>query len=271
MRRCNAKRGRTQKEPRLTGQVLGKAILNVIESCNLPMNAAVGQSYDGASVMSSTTVGASAYVKEQCPFADYYHCSAHSLNLVLVHASKLPAIRDMISTVKKITTFLKKSNKKKITLQAAINLSSRHNGSEGLQSLCETRWVERVTALERFVSNYVPIVRTLMSISGWKDSEAKANALGQLKMVTSSTFIVSWFTCIAVTANIDLVSKSLQEKDTCLRVAMGHIENIIATLKDDRIHSKQRFTTIFKWSCDSIAILQLEIEKPRISSTSVYR
>ncbi len=52
---------------------------------------------------------------------------------------------------------------------------------------------------------------------------------------------------------------------------MGHIENIIATLKNDRIHSKQRFTTIFKWICDSIAILQLEIEKPRISSTSVYR
>ena len=30
--------------------------------------------------------------------------------------------------------------------------------------MSETRWVERVTALESFVSNYVAIVRALMAI-----------------------------------------------------------------------------------------------------------
>ena len=114
------------------------------------------------------------------------------------------------------------------------------------------------------------IVRALMGISGWKDSDAKANALDLLNIVTSSTFIVSLFTCIAVRTDLDLISKRLQKQGTYLRDALGHIENIIATLKDDRINSKQRFATTFNWICDSISILRLEIEQPS-SSTSVYR
>ena len=136
-----------------------------LEKCGLSFHAAVAQSYDGASVMSSTSVGTCSYVKEHCKYAEYYHCSAHALNLALVHASKLPVVRNMIGTVKKTTSFLSTSNKKKVTLRCALNLSSSHHESKNLQSLCETRWVERVTALENFVSNYIPIVRTLMAIS----------------------------------------------------------------------------------------------------------
>ncbi|CAB4036660.1 Hypothetical predicted protein [Paramuricea clavata] len=45
------------EEPKLTGKVIGKAIWNEIEQSGLSPNAAVAQSYDGASVMSSTNVG----------------------------------------------------------------------------------------------------------------------------------------------------------------------------------------------------------------------
>ena len=62
-------------------------------------------------------------------YAKYYHCSAHVLNFALVNASKLPVIRNMISTVKKITSFPITGNKKKVTLRYAINLSSIHCSS----------------------------------------------------------------------------------------------------------------------------------------------
>ena len=158
------------EEPKLTGEVIGKAIVTEIEKCGLSLKAAVAQSYDGASVMSSSSVGTCSVVKKHCEYAEYYPCSAHALNLTLVHASKLPAVRDMISTVKIITTFISTSNKKRVTLRCALSLSSGYYGTGNLQSLCETRWVERVTALENFVSNYVPIVRALMAISRWKDT-----------------------------------------------------------------------------------------------------
>ena len=72
--------------------------------------------------------------------------------------------------------------------------------------------MERVTALANFVSNYVPIVRTLMSISHRKDCDAKANKLDLLKVITNRKFIVTLFSFAGVINNVDLLSKILQQK-----------------------------------------------------------
>ena len=93
------------KEPKLTGEVIGNTIIQALEHLKLSLTAAVAQGYDGASVMSSENVGTSATVKESCPFAEYYHCSAHARNLCLVHSSKSTAIRNMIGVVKEVTSF----------------------------------------------------------------------------------------------------------------------------------------------------------------------
>lgn len=48
----------------------------------------VGQSYDGATVMSGVKNGLQAIIKERHPYAMYVHCLAHKVNLVLVAACK---------------------------------------------------------------------------------------------------------------------------------------------------------------------------------------
>ncbi|KAJ8049810.1 52 kDa repressor of the inhibitor of the protein kinase [Holothuria leucospilota] len=260
----------TLEEPRLTGNVIGKAIVSEIETSGLSPEAAIAQSYDGASVMSSESIGTCAYVKNHCPYAEYYHCSAHALNLTLVHASKIPAVRNMISTVKEITNFFSTSNKKKITLKMTHDLSQKSQGG-ALQSLCETRWVERITALENFASNYVTIVRALMAISQWKDVSAKSKAVWLIKSITDSTFIVTLFTCVVVTSNIDQLSKKLQQKNTCLSSAMGNVNNILAVLEDDRKNSIHRFESIMQLINDTISPLKLNIERPRIAKRSTLR
>ncbi|XP_033108546.1 52 kDa repressor of the inhibitor of the protein kinase-like [Anneissia japonica] len=227
----------TIEEPRLTGEVIGKAILRVLKNAGMNLEAAIGQSYDGATV---------------------------------VHASKLPVVRNMISRVKKVTTFLSKSNKKKAILAKAADIS-KAQGQSGLQSLCETRWVERVTTLERFVTNYVVIVRALMAISRWRDTDANQKAKSLLNGITNSTFVVTLFSCVAVLNNIDNLSKNLQKKNTSLREAMLHVQDIIATLENDRKLSEIRFTTLMKWINDTVACLKLEITPPRVCSRSCYR
>ena len=109
------------EEPKLTGEVIGKTILNQLTKCNLSFNAAIAQGYDGASVMSSWNVGTSAVIKNICPFSDSYHCSAHALTVCLVHASKHPAMRNMFGVVKEITTFFSMSNKKQLILHNTIS------------------------------------------------------------------------------------------------------------------------------------------------------
>ena len=92
--------------------------------------------------------------------------------------------------------------------------------SDHLKSLCETRWVERITALENFAGNYVAIVRALMSISLWQDREAKTKSKTLVTAITSSSFVMSLFTCIATTNNLDTLSKNLQTVNKSLSHAI---------------------------------------------------
>ena len=84
--------------------------------------------------MSSETVGTSATIKESCPFAEYYHCSAHALNLCLVHSSKGTAIRNMIDVVKEVTSFFSRSNKRGIVLQKAMEITKRNSCVKKIKS-----------------------------------------------------------------------------------------------------------------------------------------
>ena len=58
------------EEPRLTGKVIAKSILHMIDQFSLSKEAAVGQSYDGASVMSSNAIGTCRHVQDSCVNAE---------------------------------------------------------------------------------------------------------------------------------------------------------------------------------------------------------
>ena len=140
----------------------------------------------------------------------------------------------MVATVKKVTTFLKKSNKKRIVLKKAFQISGKKDVV--LQSLCETRWVERITALERFSTNYVVIVRTLMAIGLWEDRNAKTKSQTLLKAITNSNFIMALFVCMATTDRFDTLSKNLQTVNKSLHDAMQEVQVAIDALEEIRRH-----------------------------------
>lgn len=253
-------------EPRMSGAVIAKAIINKLEDFGLNLNGAVAQGYDGAAVMSSENVGTSANVKISCPHADYYHCSPHSLNLVLTHASKIPQIRNMIASVNEIQNFLSSSNKRILTLRRAVQFAPRLSEDSkqlSLEHLCETRWVARVTALEKFVTYYIPITRAMMTITRWKDSTASSKAQSLLSAITNSQFIVALYTTVAVLQNTDILSKQLQSKTVDICAAMESINDIVDVLDDTRSNAIQSFKTIYSWMLDSIMPLKIEITAPR--------
>ena len=65
------------------------------------------------------------------------------------------------------------------------------NKHDHLQSLCETRWVERITALENFACNYIPIVCALMAFSLWDYRETRTKSKTLVKAISNSTFIMA--------------------------------------------------------------------------------
>ena len=51
------------------------------------LNKLIMQTYDGASVMSGHISGVQTLVRADCPFAYFFHCAAHHLNLVLCQSA----------------------------------------------------------------------------------------------------------------------------------------------------------------------------------------
>lgn len=78
-----------QKAEHLDAAGLTEKIISCLEKYGLEyIDNLVGQSYDGAAVMSGRCAGVQTRVKEVAKYAFYVHCSAHCLNLVIVDCVK---------------------------------------------------------------------------------------------------------------------------------------------------------------------------------------
>ena len=78
----------------IKGEALATALLTWLETHNIDVSLCRGQGYDGASSMSSSTVGVQARIREVSPMAFYTHCQSHQLNPCVIKTCSLPQIRN---------------------------------------------------------------------------------------------------------------------------------------------------------------------------------
>nr|CAI5832734.1 unnamed protein product [Callosobruchus analis] len=86
---------------------LKTVILNLTKEYGIDLTKCRGQGYDGANVMSGVYGGLQTLIKEHAPNADYVHCAAHALNLVLNDAARhVREVSTFFDNLEKIYTFL---------------------------------------------------------------------------------------------------------------------------------------------------------------------
>ncbi|GBO39560.1 hypothetical protein AVEN_21457-1 [Araneus ventricosus] len=144
--------------------------------------------------MSGCFNGVQAVIKETNLAALYVHCSSHSLNLALMHASNVPAIRNCLGTVKSVIKFLKKSAKRMDIFRGKVKEHLPKVKWNNLKPMCETRWVENHEALIRFAESYIAIFETLEELELDSDSNVSSTASQLSKSMTGSSFIISLVT-----------------------------------------------------------------------------
>ena len=145
---------------RITGACISSAIKATLEKWNLPIADVRGQGYDGASNMSSDTVGVQALIREEAPLAGYMHCSGHALNLVIASSCRQVEIRNMTDKLKAVCSFFLFSPKREGLLLDIVNRSAVHPSKrKPLIDMCRTRWAGRHIAYSHFYQCYVYIVQ----------------------------------------------------------------------------------------------------------------
>ena len=89
----------------LKGRATIDTILSHLKSLNLYLEKMIDQSYDGTSSMSGKEKCVQAIVKESSPLAEYVHCSAQVLNIVLVKSCAIPEIHSTLDFIGDIASF----------------------------------------------------------------------------------------------------------------------------------------------------------------------
>ena len=118
---------------RITGRVLGEAILKWLRDHNIPPSDMRGQCYDGASNIVGARSGVKAVVQEFAPKVMYFHCAAHCLNLSVVSAGSIQAFKNAESYVGEIARFFSFSAKRQRLLDKAIEASNHTSKARKLK------------------------------------------------------------------------------------------------------------------------------------------
>ncbi|XP_056631477.1 zinc finger MYM-type protein 1-like [Diorhabda sublineata] len=172
----------------VTAAALASTIMQRLKSFGLDLKNLVGQGYDGAAVMSGRLKGVRTIITNKYPRAQFVHCAAHTLNLVLAHSCQIPAIRNCIGTIKSIINFFRQSALRDGLLKkTADEIGAPHST---LISLCETRWTEKHTAVERFSEMFPVVLATLQALQE-SEREVATQAYQLQVAMENSQFIVS--------------------------------------------------------------------------------
>ena len=143
--------------------------------------------------------------------AVYTHCNGHILNLCIVQACSIQAVRNMNGTVTETAYFFKNSAKRQNFLETVVSAKATR---VKVKDLCQTRWHE---AYENFFMLFKHLVSVMVAITEGDETYGQINwnsktvieANGLLKMYTTFQFIVTFVATMNVMAIIKPISIKL--------------------------------------------------------------
>nr|CAI5866546.1 unnamed protein product [Callosobruchus analis] len=167
---------------------LKTVILNLTKEYGIDLTKCRRQKYDGTNVMSGVYGGLQTLTKEHAPDADYVHCAAHALNLVLNDAARhVREVSTFFDNLEKIYTTTTNSIKR----WAMLSDDSSEKYLITLKKVCPTRWSSRNDALLAVKKNFLLIMKTLYQlnlISNKKDEREECK--GIINILESFDFLV---------------------------------------------------------------------------------
>jgi hypothetical protein len=246
----------------LSGRALANKLMEYVTRTLGNGPCMVGQGYDGAAAMSGRLNGVQSIVRESSPMAIYVHCASHCLNLVLSSSCCLPSIRNAQATVSELAAFVGRSAGQTHLLKEVIRESTAVDTKrQKLQSLCETRWVERHDAILCFCELFDPIA-VYLDRSKQTDKESAAKASTLLSAISHSDFLVSVAVLHQVLAITYPLSVSLQKSNIDLVAAMADIQAVRRAIQQLRTEAADAFPWAFAEElAESVGVT---LSKPRI-------
>lgn len=206
-----------------TSQHLADLILGVLRDLNI--NNLVAQTYDGCSTMSGAVSGVQKRVREAYPLAQFIHCHAHKLNLVIQNSLQaVSQIRIFLQTLNGLHAFFR-SPKRRAAFQAYCSKSAAIK-------VCETRWTFKARAVSAVYKSYKSLTEFFEDLindenlhkSLW-DVATIREATGFLSILSKFDFV--FFLCFMhkTLGAAEILFKKLQAVRENASSCKRHVEN----------------------------------------------
>ena len=212
-----------------TAPALSEVIKNVLSKYGDSLKSKlIMQTYDGAAVMSGHINGLQTLIRHDYPFAFFFHCAAHRLNLVLCQSAlNIREVKLFFSKISAFCTFSKPSSDRK----AHFNAHGVDIPSPG-----ETRWYYKSRAVEAIIEGFDVIKIALTEITNnpqdWSD-ETVAKADGLLQSLESFLFCFLLELYSKILQKSSILYDILQKRSVHFSYAVGKIHDFKKYLCDD--------------------------------------
>lgn len=218
----------------LNAMYLKNSICEMLQTCNIDAKNCVGQTYDGASVMSGTNAGVQRiFRQEAAPEATYIHCYNHRLNLVIVDVVKAVKIVDQFfGLLESIYVFMSSAVLHELFLQKQSKLFPDKQPQK-LKKLSDTRWACQYAACKVMLLKLPAVLESLEEVANEHSGKRATDAAGLLNAINFS-FII----CLVVLENLlhrtKLLSDMLQSPTLDLAAAADLVETLHDELEEER-------------------------------------
>jgi hypothetical protein len=229
-----------------TGAAIAATIVDVLLRINLPLDLLRAQTYDGASNMQGAYNGCQAALRDRQPLALPFHCTAHCINLVMIHAVDAnPLTSDSMQYVHELGKMFKRSGKvqKQFEDIVAKDASQSPNPSK-LRPLCPTRFLCRGKAIISVIKQYDAVLQCLTTMSSDKNnSEVASKARGLLNCFSQASTLLSLKLVYMVVAPLEELSKAMQSTKASLSGILQCVDVVKKKLMKYR--SEECFEVLF--------------------------
>ncbi len=272
---------------RTDAATIADALISCLRDWGFNLAKLRGQGYDGCPTMSGEISGVQTRVRSTCPLARFVVCRSHNLNLVIVKSCQsIPAVRNVMAILSKITWFVCGSSKRKNIMKETLSMTekdidfdllddeeelvfSSSQNKASIPTLSETRWLSRVDTLTWLVSNYAGIIDVLDNIQEESSGQASADAFSYKNSLTNFEFLVAVVAVQHILGYIRPLSISLQATDCDLVQAFTEAKNLTEVMTKHRDGS--HFTLLMKRAATIADDIGITPTKPRVSGRQRHR
>jgi hypothetical protein len=179
----------------------------------------IAQSYDGAAVMSGKLGGVQVKVRELYKHANFIHCYAHQLNLILQKAaSQNKMIKKFFANLQAFSTFFSKSPKRTAVLDEVVKAR--------LPKSAPTRWCFNARCVETIYIYQSDILSCLEKIMDMENDSSCLNQCGGLINYLKDDTFLYWLRYFHfVMPHVEILFQQLQKRVLDVISTRNYISN----------------------------------------------